>query len=182
MDEQKKVTFYNHEVVGATQTYDFMKRIGFTEGEAQRVSLLVRHHQFRFYEDTSDKTITKWLQTLGKTGFYSIMKLRLADRAGNLSTKGKPEKTKEFSELFERCDKMIRKGEVLFIEDLQVKTSDLYRLNIPKKRHKEAMRSALAVVTLDKKKNQKKILIEFLRKNFSAKDEAGTDGSSDLDN
>jgi tRNA nucleotidyltransferase/poly(A) polymerase len=45
-------TFYNHEVVGASVMYNWMKEYKFSRKECEYVSKMVRHHQFRMDTDS----------------------------------------------------------------------------------------------------------------------------------
>jgi len=169
MQNSPKVTFYKHEVVGARQTEQKMHRLGFEEEKIQKVSKLVRMHQFRFYSDTSDKAIKKWMQTLGKQGWIDMIHVRLADRAGNLKNKDKPVIYKELYELMARANKMIKNQQIVFEEDLQVKRMDFYRYGVPEEKHNELMANLLGMVMVDKKKNQKHILVEYIKKYYSSR-------------
>jgi tRNA nucleotidyltransferase (CCA-adding enzyme) len=165
-EQNKKVSFHKHEIVGATQTFNFMKRLGFRSDEIEYVVKLVRWHQFRFYEDTNSKTIKKWLQTLGKNDWKDLILLRKADRAGNLKNKDKPIETKELKELIKKCEDIIKNKEIVFIEDLQLKKADLFRLGVSNAKHKEIFVNLLAIVQSDHSKNNKKQLLEYVKQHF----------------
>jgi len=174
-DTKVKVSFHKHEIIGANLTRDFMKRVGFTSSETNRVAKLVSMHQFRFYEDTTDKAICRWLQKLGKQGFADIIRVRLADRQGNDKNLHKPPITKELQSLLERCDALIKQKKVVFLENLQLKKSDLNKLGVPKERQGECISAMLAIVAKSPRKNQKKILIKYVEKNYIPR---GLDGES----
>ena len=175
-DQSKKVTFHKHEIVGAQQAYDIMNRLGFTRSECEHVSKLVRHHQFRFYEDSSDKTIKKWLQKLGKN-WEDVFKVRLADRRANPNNKGKPDMPLETATLLTRCRQVSKS--MVFPEQLYVKRADFFRLGVPRERHGELMSNLLAMVETNKIKNQKRSLERYILKNYS--DRGVNDCNGDVD-
>lgn len=162
----KKVTFHKHEIVGATMAYNFMKRIGFDQKDIEKVTKLIRYHQFRFYSDTKPTTIRSWLQKLGRDCYPDIIHVRLADRAGNDKNENKPVITKEIQQLKDLCDEMIQKKEVVFPEDLVIKKHELFKLDIPKQYHKEAMANMLAIVQAKPARNCRQYLVKYLKENY----------------
>jgi hypothetical protein len=107
----RSVSFHKHEVVGANKTREMLTRLGYPAEVVEDVAILVRHHQFRFYPDTKDETIQKWMRKLGKNSsgqerWKLVMLLRLLDRGGNDKNKNKPLITKAWNELYEKCHKL----------------------------------------------------------------------------
>ena len=94
-------------------------------------------------------------------------KVYLVGVVGNDKNKDKPIDPKEMKSLLAKCDRMIKNREIVFQEDLQAKTSDMYRLKVPRDRQAECMANMLAMVLVDSKKNQKKTLLEYIKKNYS---------------
>lgn len=76
-------TFHKHEIYGARIAYEYMTQVGFPYQDCQYISRIIRHHMFRFWEQTHYKTIKKWYKK-NKDIFEDLFLLRQADRNGNL--------------------------------------------------------------------------------------------------
>ncbi len=166
----KKISFHNHEVVGAQKVKDWMTELGFSAQETNRVTKLVRQHQYRFYNDSSRTTIRKWLEELGsKQAYLDQLHVRYADRKGNPKNDGKPLYTQEQRELEHIVADMIQKGEIVFPDELKVGWRDFHKLNIPRDKHKEAMSNMLGIVRANKERNTRPYLLEYLERNYAGK-------------
>lgn len=171
--EDGSITFYKHEVIGASIAYNWMKKMKFANTDAEYVSKLVRHHQFRFEEDTKAKTIRKWLQKVGKDIWQDLITLRCADRKGNKHKMllGKGIITSKMRELMDKVHHMIESEVPLFKEDLAVDGNDLKSLGIkPGPEYKEIFQNLLGIVVNDPAKNNKEWLLDFLRKHYVKKE------------
>ena len=164
-------TFYKHEVVGASIIYNWMKDLKFTNKEIEYVVKLVRHHQWRFEDDTKDKTIRKWVQEVGKDVWRDLITLRCADRLGNLKKEGRPMITNKMRELMNKVEEMIASGVPIFKEDLAINGDDIKALGLPpSKIYKEIFSNILGIVVNDPSKNSKEWLSEFVVKNYINKE------------
>ncbi len=83
-------TFHKHEYVGALLISKWMKRWRFSEEETNHVTQVIKHHQFRIWDDTKDKTIKKWLLSINQEIWEDIRLLRLVDRMANKQNIKKP--------------------------------------------------------------------------------------------
>lgn len=162
----KRITFHMHEIVGANNVYNWMKELEFQHTECVRVSKLIKHHQFRFYEDSNRSTIRKWLEEIGHQGFEDLVIVRLADRAGNLKNKDKPLYTKELTSLINIVNEMITTREVVFVEDLAIGYKQLNKLGVDKKQQKEAISNMLGIVRSDSSRNTTEYLTQYIQKNY----------------
>jgi tRNA nucleotidyltransferase (CCA-adding enzyme) len=165
-------TFYKHEVVGASIMYNWMKTYKFSRKECEYVSKMVRHHQWRFEDDTTDKTIRHWLQEVGKEEWRDLITLRMADRMGNLKKKDKPVVTQKMKELVDRVEGMIKAGVPIFKEDLAINGQDLIELGIkPGPIFKDIFSNILGIVITNPEKNTKDWLSKYVTKNYIQKKE-----------
>lgn len=165
-------TFYRHEVVGASVTYEWMRLHKFPRKDCEYVSKMVRHHQWRFEEDTSDKTIRHWLQEVGPE-WRDLITLRMADRAGNLKKEGRPLVTQKMKELIARVEAMILAKIPLFKEDLALNGDDLITMGIkPGPLFKDIFSNILGIVVADPGKNTKEWLTQYVKKNYLKEKEA----------
>lgn len=172
--EDGSITFYKHEVVGASIVYNWMKKMKFSNADTEYVSKLVRHHQWRFEDDTKDKTIRKWLQEVGKDLWEDLITLRCADRKGNKHKMalGKGMITSKMRELMDKVRHLIDSGVPLFKEDLAINGNDLQDLGVkPGPVYKEIFSNLLGIVVNDPKKNTKEWLSDYVRRHY-AKEES----------
>ncbi len=160
-------TFYKHEVVGATLIYNWMTEYRFNKKDCSYVSKLVRWHMFRMEPDSTDKTIRKFLQEVGKELWRDLFDLRLCDRKGNRAKAGRSEYPKALQELRGRIDKMIKDGVAIFKEDLAIDGSDLIELGVPPGPHfNDIFKNMLGLVVTDPEKNTREWLSEFVKRNY----------------
>ena len=170
--EDGSITFYKHEVVGATIAYELMKRLKFSNADIEYVTKLVRYHQWRFETDTKEKTIRKWLQDVGKDIWEDLIVLRCADRKGNKHKMalGKGMITTKMRELMDKVYHLIQSGVPLFREDLAINGDDFRELGVrPGPIYKEIFSNLLGITANDPTKNNKEWLKEFVKRNYVEK-------------
>lgn len=167
VDKDNHIHFYRHEVKGASVAYKYLTDMRFSRKEAEYISKLIRHHQWRFERDSKDKTIRRWLQKVGKDTWKDLIILRCADRRGNLAKKDKPMMTAHMKELVSTVQRIIASGEAIFKEDLAINGNDLKSLGVPPGPiYKEIFQNMLGIVVAEPEKNNKVWLTEFVRKNY----------------
>lgn len=164
-------TFHNHEVVGATIVYNWMKDYKFSNADIQYVVKMVRHHQWRFTDETTEKTYRKWLQEVGKHHWRDLVRLRIADRKGNRAKAGRPAMTRKMKQLVKIVRTIINKGQPLFVEDLAVNGDDLRTMGLkPGPEFKNIISNMLGIVVNDPSKNTKEWLTAYVQRNYINKE------------
>lgn len=160
-------TFYKHEVVGASLIYDWMTEYKFSKKDCSYVSKLVRWHMFRMETDSTDKTIRKFLQEVGKELWKDLFDLRFADRKGNRAKAGRSEYPKALQDLRSRIEKMINDGVAIFKEDLAIDGKDLIELGVPPgPQYNDIFKNMLGLVVTDPEKNNRVWLSDFVKRNY----------------
>lgn len=160
-------TFYKHEVVGASLIYKWMTEYKFPKKDCEYISKLVRWHMFRMEPESTDKTIRKFLQEVGKETWKDLFNLRLADRKGNRAKAGRSEYPKALQELRGRIDKMIEEGVAIFKEDLAIDGKDLIELGVPPGPiYNDIFSNILGLVVADPSKNKADWLKDFVTRNY----------------
>lgn len=81
-DKEGVITFYNHEVVGASIARNIGRRLRLSKKQNERLFKLVRWHQFTVDERQTDKAIRRFIRNVGKENLTDILELRRADRIG----------------------------------------------------------------------------------------------------
>jgi len=75
-------TFYNHEVVGAKLAKKIAERLRLSKRDGERLTTLVRRHQFSVDERQTDSAIRRFLRHVGKENLEDMLALRTGDRLG----------------------------------------------------------------------------------------------------
>jgi len=171
--ENGAVTFYNHEIVGADICYKALKRLRFSKHECEEISLLVRHHMFRFDINSKRKTIKRWMNKTTRNGvtlYRDLLRLRVADRKGNRAKWGKPLITRHFKNLVKAVREIEKFQEPMTLNDLAIDGDDLRRLGFkPGPVFKEILDYLLDKVQEDPKANNKVSLITFVHDKYIGK-------------
>jgi putative nucleotidyltransferase with HDIG domain len=89
-DGPDDVSFHNHEIVSTKLTYTFMRRLKFPKRFTEEVISLVRHHQYKYDRDWTDKAVRRFIRAVGLTKSdledlenHPQFLVRMADRMGN---------------------------------------------------------------------------------------------------
>lgn len=76
------ITFYNHEIVGASMVRNINQRLHFSRKDAERIFKLVRFHQFTVDERQTDSALRRFIRNVGRENVMDMLELRTADRLG----------------------------------------------------------------------------------------------------
>lgn len=76
------ITFYNHEVVGASLAYQIGDRLRLSKEQRRKLVTLVRWHQFTVDERQTDSAIRRFMRRTGKENIEDMLALRTGDRLG----------------------------------------------------------------------------------------------------
>ena len=80
------ITFYNHELVSTTNAYNIAKRLRFSNKDTERLTKLVRWHQFSVDERQTDSAIRRFIRNVELKNVKDILDLRVGDRLGGGAT------------------------------------------------------------------------------------------------
>ncbi len=81
-DEKDLITFYNHEVIGASLARHLAERLKLSKKDRDRLITLVRWHQFSVDEKQTDSALRRFIRRVGKENLQDILSLRIGDRLG----------------------------------------------------------------------------------------------------
>jgi len=76
------ITFYNHEIVGASIVHHIAARLRLSKGDREKLVRLVRWHQFSVDERQTDSALRRFIRSVGKEYLNDILALRTGDRLG----------------------------------------------------------------------------------------------------
>lgn len=122
--------FHNHEVASERMVETICERLGFHDDEKDYVTKIVRHHMYIVDESTKTKTIHRWMRN--NPYYRDNLRLRLADRRGNLAKSEKPVLTYHLKNLIKRIrniEKEKKEDKVETIE-LDINGKDLIKLGL----------------------------------------------------
>jgi len=116
------ITFYNHEIISASIARKISKRLKLSKKEEDKLTILVRWHQFSVNENQTDKAIRRFIRNVGKENIKAMLELRVADRLG-----GGARETSWRLEKFKQKIKKVQK-EPFKITDLKVNGKDVMKI------------------------------------------------------
>ncbi len=153
------ITFYNHEMVGASLARNIAKRLRLSKKQEKRLVTLVRWHQFSVDEKQTDKAIRRFIRNVGKENIENMLQLRTADRLG-----GGARETSWRMELFKKKIIEVQK-EPFSITDLKVNGNEVMKaLKIHPGPLVGRLLNKLFEEVVDKKlKNEKTVLLKRLK-------------------
>ncbi len=76
------ITFYNHEIIGASIVRNISERLHFSKIDREKLLRLVRYHQFTVDERQTDTALRRFIRNVGKEYLDDILALRTGDRIG----------------------------------------------------------------------------------------------------
>jgi len=153
------ITFYNHEVVGASIARNIANRLRLSKKDADRLFRLVRWHQFTVDERQTDKAIRRFIRNVGKENLTDILEVRRADRIG-----GGARETSWRLEKFKEKLAEVQK-QPFTVADLKIDGHDVMRiLNIsPGPLVGKILNQLFEEVVEDKTKNERKYLLQRIK-------------------
>lgn len=117
--ESGVITFYNHEVVSTKIAKRIADRLRFSNEETEKLTTLVRWHQFTVDERQTDSAIRRFIRNVGKENIDDMIALRVADRLGG----GARETSWRLEEFKERIKEVQKQP--FAIKDLKISGTDV---------------------------------------------------------
>ncbi len=99
-------TFYNHDYVGAQVTKRILRRLKFSAKISEKTALLVKNHMFYYNTgEVSEAGVRRLIARVGRENLKDLIDLRIGDRLGSGTPKGKPYKLRHLEYLIEKVSK-----------------------------------------------------------------------------
>ena len=76
------ITFYNHEIVGASIVRNMAQRLHLSKKDTDKLIRLVRFHQFTVDERQTDSAVRRFIKNIGPEYLTDMLHLRTGDRLG----------------------------------------------------------------------------------------------------
>lgn len=159
--EGKDSTFYGHEVVGARLAKQVLSRLKFPQKTIEKIVTLVRYHLFYYnVGEVTEASIRRLIKNVGPENIEELLQVRMADRIGSGVPKAEPYKLRHLRYLIDKVSQ-----DPIAAKMLKVKGDDVMNiLDIePGPRVGWILDALLAVVLEDPKKNEKNILIKYVK-------------------
>ncbi|MBM3286886.1 MAG: HD domain-containing protein [Candidatus Eisenbacteria bacterium] len=118
-----RVTFYNHQVVGARMADQILRRLRYSGEERERVVHLVEQHMFHYNSDWTDAAVRRFVRAVGPELMEDLFAVRAADTLGNGLKRGGV--SGHLLELRSRIAEIRARDEALSVRDLQIDGHDL---------------------------------------------------------
>lgn len=154
-----KITFYNHEVVGARIAAQIADRLRLSKKQKEKLITLVRWHMFAYDPKMTDAAIRRFIRRVGKDRINEMMLLRVGDRKGG----GSKATSWRLRELQERIGEQLY--DPMTVKDLKVDGRDVMQvLDInPGPKIGEVLNQLFEEVMEDPKKNKRKYLLQRIK-------------------
>jgi len=109
---KKSETFFpGHEHVSAKIARSWMERLGYPEWRIARVEGMVKFHMFSYPTGMSDEAFERLMERIeqSNTNVYDLLRLRIADRYGNIGKDREGHMPRYFPALLERINRLTAK-------------------------------------------------------------------------
>ncbi len=116
------ITFYNHEIIGTSIVRNIADRLHLSKKDRDKLTTLVRWHQFTVDERQTDKALRRFIRNVGLENLKDILDLRIGDRLG-----GGARETSWRLELFKKRIIEVQK-QPFTIADLKVDGKDVMKI------------------------------------------------------
>lgn len=154
-----KITFYNHEVIGARMVLDIVQRLKLSKKQKEKLFILVRWHMFAYEPKMTDAAIRRFIRRVGPEMINDMMLLRVGDRKGG----GSRATSWRLRELQQRIGEQLY--EPMTASDLKVNGHDVMKvLKIkPGPKIGEIINKLFEEVMEDTSKNERKYLLKRIK-------------------
>src|SRR3989339_381707 len=119
-----QTTFYNHEYIGERMTRKIMTRLKFSKEDMEKVTNLVRNHMFYYDADeVTASSVRRLVVKVGEGNLKDLIDIRIADRLGSGTPKGKPYKLRHLEYMMKKVQ-----SDPISVKMLKINGEDLMKL------------------------------------------------------
>lgn len=120
--------FFAHEVVGAKMVGALCARLKFSNEETGYICRIVRNHMYFITPKTKPKSIKRWM--VNNPDYRDNLRLRIADRKGNLAKAGLPPINFHLKDLIKKIRSVETEQPPMRVTDLAVNGHDLVEMGL----------------------------------------------------
>ncbi|OGH11991.1 MAG: hypothetical protein A2857_05735 [Candidatus Levybacteria bacterium RIFCSPHIGHO2_01_FULL_36_15] len=102
LDQDRLITFHNHEVIGAKMASQIADRLKLSKKQKGKIYTLIRWHMFSIDDKITDSAIRRFIRRVGFENVKDIIDLRIGDRLGSGVEKAESWRLKKFKERVEK--------------------------------------------------------------------------------
>jgi len=119
-----RVTFYNHDFIGAKMAYKIMRRLKFSNTDVEKVVILIKNHMFYYnVGEVTETPVRRIIAKVGSDNLKSLIDLRIADRLGSGTPKGKPYKLRHLEYIMKKVQ-----NDPVSVKMLNINGGDLIKI------------------------------------------------------
>ncbi|MBR5964958.1 MAG: CCA tRNA nucleotidyltransferase [Treponema sp.] len=167
-----KITFYNHDALGAKMARQILTRLKFSNAQIDSVCHLIKEHMFNYEGSWSDAAVRRFVQRVGAQNIDSLFDLRLADIYGMHKVAVRLHDSAvcgKLLELQERVAAVLEQKSAMGIKDLAVGGDDLIAAGIPAGKTLGAiLKELFETVTDDPSMNSRDALLGLAKNLYSS--------------
>jgi len=163
LEERDDYVFYGHENTSAEMAEDILRRLRFTNKEIEQASILISEHMFRLTDpDIGKKGLRRFLQRVERENLAPYLRMRIADRAGNLAWE-EPREPGLWTAM-RRLREIERDQDALHVTDLAIGGADLIEMGMrPGPEFSNILNGLLERVLDDPSLNEREKLLDIVR-------------------
>lgn len=120
--------FFAHEVVGERMVRKICARLKFSNDETEYICRVIRNHMYFITTETKPKSIKRWM--VNNPDYRDSLRLRIADRKGNLAKAGLPPINFHLRELIKKIKKVEIDQPPMRVTDLAINGHDLIEMGL----------------------------------------------------
>lgn len=159
-DEKGLITFYNHEVISSSIIRNIANRLHLKRQDREKLTTLVRWHQFTVDEFQTDSAIRRFIRRVGQENIKDIFDLRIGDRLGGGCLTATSWRLKKFMQRTIEVQKHTPQ-----VTDLKINGDDVMRiLGIrPGPKVGKILTALFNEITQDPQKNEREYLLKKIK-------------------
>ncbi|NCD01219.1 HD domain-containing protein [bacterium] len=122
-----QTTFYNHEYIGAKMVDKILTRLKFKNEDRERIVNLIKNHMFYYnVGEVTAASVRRLIQKVGKENLEDLIDIRIADRLGSGTPKGKPYKIRHLQYMMKKVQndpvsvKMLKVNGDILMKELKI--------------------------------------------------------------
>ncbi len=167
--EGEDSTFYNHEIVGAKMTFQFLSRLHFSKEIIEKTTHLIRYHLFYYnVGEVTEAGVRRFLHRVKPENIDDLIKVREADRIGSGVPKAVPYKLRHLLFMVEKVKQDPLSPKMLAVDGKDV--MEIAKIE-PGPKIGQILSILLDEILEDPQKNKKKYLENRIEEHIKLKDQ-----------
>ncbi len=128
LERKGDYVFYSHQYISKRMGKQIMRRLRFSNKEIEQSTSIVENHMYNLKPDLSQSATRRFLRKLGRENVDGFLRMRMADRKGNLLNNEGYEKG--IFHFLRNLRKIDRDEDALKVRDLKISGYDLIEMGL----------------------------------------------------